>query len=281
MKTTTAIKTAINTYVPTQVGTLALAAQGEGVPVVMWPSVFADHRLFALIVDQLGEGWRTIRVDGPGFGASTAPKGDEQTSDYADALIQVLDHLKLHSALFVGCSWGGQVTAHVAARHPERTQAALLANTPLGPSLGGHGFQVLGTRLIGSTAFWGRGVAKSMFSPTTMARYPERVRPFVDAFSSFDRAAASLTARSVLTRSPGLAHVLPRIRPPLTILMGAEDRLYPPEAMRPLAACAPNARIEIIDECGHLAPLEAPEQMASAIRNLVTAGPRDEQGDMP
>jgi len=69
MKTTTAIKTAINTYVPTQVGTLALAAQGEGVPVVMWPSVF------------------------------------------------------------VGCSWGGQVTAHVAARHPQRTQAALLANT--------------------------------------------------------------------------------------------------------------------------------------------------------
>ena len=97
-------------------------------------------------------------------------------------------------------------------------------------------------------------------TPTTLARYPERVRAFVDAVSSFDRAAASLTARSVLTRSPGLAHVLPRIRPPLTILMGAEDRLYPPEAMRPFAACAPNARIEIIEECGHLAPLEAPNR---------------------
>ena len=59
-----------------------MADHGEGIPVVMWPSLFSDHRFFALVVEELGDGWRTIRVDGPGFGESDAPKGTEQAGDY-------------------------------------------------------------------------------------------------------------------------------------------------------------------------------------------------------
>jgi pimeloyl-ACP methyl ester carboxylesterase len=104
------------------------------------------------------------------------------------------------------------------------------------------------------------------------------MQTFVDAFSSFNRAAAAVTVRTVLTRSPGLADVLARIRAPLAILMGAEDRLYPPDAMRPFAALAPHARIDIIKECGHLAPLEAPEAVAQAIRDLLVASPDTDKG---
>ncbi len=151
---------------------------------------------------------------------------------------------------------------------PERVRGVIILNAPLGPSLGGHAFEVWGTRWFGATEFWGRGVARSMFSPASQRDHPERVRAFASALTGFDPAAASVTARTVLTRFPGLGEVLPRLTVPTTILMGAEDRLYPPERMRPYAALAPSATVVVVSSCGHLAPLEAPEAVVAALEGL-------------
>ena len=255
--------------VPTRVGAIAIADEGTGTPVVLWPSLFSDHRLYTPLVPLLGDRWRTIRIDGPGFGQSDAPLGEVQPDVYADVVVEILDVLGLEQAFVAGCSWGGQIAAHLGVKAPARVRGVLIMNAPLGPSLGGHAFEVLGTRWFGGTAFWGNGVARSMFSPASQKAHPERVRAFASAFTSFDKAAAAVTARTVLTRFPGLDDVLPRLAVPTTILMGAEDRLYPVERMRPFAALAPQAKLEIVPSCGHLAPLEAPEAVAAALESLV------------
>lgn len=255
--------------VSTRVGAIAIADEGAGTPVVLWPSLFSDHRLYAPLVPLLGDRWRTIRIDGPGFGQSDAPRGDVQPDVYAEAVVDLLDALGLEQVFFAGCSWGGQIAAHIGVKAPDRVRGVLMMNAPLGPSLGGHSFEVWGTLWLGSTKFWGGGVARSMFSPASQEAHPERVRAFASAFTGFDKAAAAVTARTVLTRFPGLDDVLPRLAVPTTILMGAEDRLYPVERMRPFAALAPQAKLEIVPSCGHLAPLEAPEAVAAALESLV------------
>jgi pimeloyl-ACP methyl ester carboxylesterase len=264
--------TALNRRVRTRLGTLAVAdsgpAEASRTPVVLWPSLFSDHRLYRHVVELLGPRWRTISVDGPGFGQSTPPAGDVQPDRYAGVVVDLLDELGIDTAIVAGCSWGGQVAAHTGVQHPRRTAAVLMMNTPLAPSMGGHLFQILGTRAVGSTAFWGRGVARSMIAPPTRHTHPERVAEFVAAFGGFDRAAATDTVRTVLTRSPGLAAVLPQLRVPTTILMGAQDALYPVDAALPLAHLAPGATIEVVPACGHLAPLEAPEAVAAALDSL-------------
>jgi 3-oxoadipate enol-lactonase len=252
----------------TRVGSLAFADEGAGTPVVLWPSLFSDHRLFAPLVPLLGDGWRTIRIDGPGFGQSDAPRDEVQPDAYADAVLEILDALGLEQAYVAGCSWGGQIAAHLGAKSSDRVSGVLILNAPLGPSLGGHAFEVWGTRWFGATRFWGNGVARSMFSPASQKAHRERVRAFASAFTSFDKAAAATTVRTVLTRFPGLGEVLPRLTVPTTILMGAEDRLYPVERMRPFAALAPNATLEVVPSCGHLAPLEAPKAVVAALEGL-------------
>jgi 3-oxoadipate enol-lactonase len=255
--------------VPTRIGAIAIADEGSGTPVVLWPSLFSDHRLYAPLVPLLGARWRTIRIDGPGFGRSDAPRGEVQPEVYADAVLEILDALGIERAFVAGCSWGGQIAAHLGAKATARVRGALIMNAPLGPSLGGHAVEVWGTRWFGATAFWGKGVARSMFSPASQEAHPERVRAFASAFTSFDKAAAAVTARTVLTRFPGLGDVLPRLAVPTTILMGAEDRLYPVERTRPFAALAPQAKLVLVPSCGHLAPLEAPEAVAAALEGLM------------
>ena len=261
---------ALNRRVSTRLGTLAVADSGPGesagMPVVLWPSLFSDHRLYRHVTGLLGPGWRTISVDGPGFGRSTPPEGDVQPDRYARAVVDLLDELNIEAAVLAGCSWGGQVVAHAGVQAPQRTAAVLMMNTPLAPSMGGHSAQVLGTRWLGSTAFWGRGVARSMIAAATKRDHPERVAEFVAAFGDFDRAAATSTVRTVLTRSPGLAAVLPNLRVPTTILMGEQDALYPVETAMPLARLAAGATITVIPDCGHLAPLEAPEAVVAALK---------------
>jgi 3-oxoadipate enol-lactonase len=254
--------------VPTRAGTIAFADEGAGMPVVLWPSLFSDHRLYAPLLPLLGDRWRTIRVDGPGFGQSEAPRGEVQPDAYAEVVLDLLDTLGLEQAFVAGCSWGGQIAAHLGAKAPDRVSGVLIMNAPLGPSLGGHAFELWGTRWLGATEFWGNGVARSMFSAASQRAHPDRVRAFASAFTSFDKAAAAITARTVLTRFPGLGEVLPRLAVPTTILMGAEDRLYPVERMRPFAALAPNATLEVVPSCGHLAPLEAPEAVVAALEGL-------------
>jgi pimeloyl-ACP methyl ester carboxylesterase len=107
-----------------------------------------------------------------------------------------------------------------------------------------------------------------MFGPETKRRHPERIRAFVDRFASFDPAAAATTTRSVTTRFPGLADVLPRLRVPTTILLGADDRLYTVDRMEPIARLAPDASIRVVPGCGHLMPIEAPEAVVDALGRL-------------
>ena len=149
--------------------------------------------------------------DGPGFGRSDAPRGDVQPERYAGAVVDLLDELGIEAAVLAGCSWGGQVAAHTGVQYPDRVTAVLMMNTPLAASLGGHHMQVVGTRAVGSTAFWGKGVARSMIAAPTWQAHRDRVDAFVSAFRSFDRAAATSTVRTVLTRSQGLAAVLPEL----------------------------------------------------------------------
>ena len=90
----------------------------------------------------------------------------------------------------------------------------------------------------------------------------------VAAFTSFDRKAATTTTRTILTRAAGLGAVLSNLTAPTIILMGAQDALYPPESALPIARLAPNARIDFVSGCAHLAPIDAPEAAAAAIDGL-------------
>ncbi|MFM7232220.1 MAG: alpha/beta fold hydrolase [bacterium] len=254
--------------IPTRVGSIAVTDEGEGIPVLLWPSLFSDHRLFRHAVPLLRERWRVLCVDGPGFGQSDPPRGDVPAEVYAQVVVELLDALGIERAFIAGCSWGGQIAVHVGVQAPERVLGVLTMNSPFGPSKGGHLFEVLGTRLLGSTRLWGEGVARTMFSRASREAHPDRVREFASAFTSFDNKSAATTVRTVLTRSDGLGEALPRLKVPATFLLGAEDKLYPVKQLRPFAELAPRGKVGVVASVGHLTPLEDPSALRDELKDL-------------
>ena len=62
---------------------------------------------------------------------------------------------------------------------------------------------------------------------------------------------------------------LPGIRCPTLVLCGRQDALAPVAAHQEIAAAIPRARLEIIEACGHLSPLEQPEAVTAALRRFL------------
>jgi len=58
---------------------------------------------------------------------------------------------------------------------------------------------------------------------------------------------------------------------PTLLLTGRQDRLAPPELQQAMAVAIKDARQIVIEECGHLSPLERPEAVTKALREWLSA----------
>lgn len=98
-------------------GRLLVVDEGTGPPIVLLHAGIADHRAWEALVPPLtAAGYRAIRYDARGFGASTTE--DVAFSRRAD-LIAVLDALLIGRAVLVGNSLGGMVAFDAAIRSPD------------------------------------------------------------------------------------------------------------------------------------------------------------------
>jgi len=105
-------------------GSLPAEDAGEGPPIVLLHAGVADLRAWDRVVPLLvAAGYRVIRYDARGFGASTTE--DVEFSHRAD-LIAVLDAYGVERAALVGNSRGGMAAIDTAIEYPERV-AALVA----------------------------------------------------------------------------------------------------------------------------------------------------------
>jgi pimeloyl-ACP methyl ester carboxylesterase len=64
---------------------------------------------------------------------------------------------------------------------------------------------------------------------------------------------------------PDATALLSAIRCPTLVLCGRKDTWSPLEGHREIAAAIPNSQLDIIEHCGHMAPMERPEEVTAAL----------------
>ncbi len=226
-------------------------------------------------------------VDLPGFGLTRVPPGRRATLGTHGQVVRALLEQSGPAAV-VGNSMGGALGVGLAARRPELVRALVLVDPalprPAGqpaqwramarlapvlvPPLGWRFLaargRVLGPeRLVDTTLGW------TLCDPTRLD--PELRRRLVAlavARQSFAEAPAAYaeSARALfwyLTRDMRADET--RVTAPTLIVHGDRDQLVPVAAARALAARRPEFALEIIDECGHVPQLEAPDQFLAAV----------------
>lgn len=102
-------------------------AGSGGVPLILLHQTPRSVDEFAEVLPLLARRRRTIAIDNPGYGCSDPVPGQPTVADYAGAVIDVIDALKIGNAIMVGHHTGAAIAIELAAAHPDRVDRVVLS----------------------------------------------------------------------------------------------------------------------------------------------------------
>lgn len=103
------------------------SGSGGGAPLVLLHQTPRSVDEFKEVLPLLATHRRTIAIDSPGYGCSDPVEGQPTVGQYARAVVDVLDALKIDQAVFVGHHTGAVISVELAAAFPGRVERVVLS----------------------------------------------------------------------------------------------------------------------------------------------------------
>lgn len=249
----------------------ALDGPPQAPVLVMSGSLGTTRDMWLPQVEALTRPWRLLRLDHPGHGGSPVWNGSVTVEAIGQASLALLDDLGLSRVSWFGLSLGGAVGQWVAAHAPQRVERLGLCCTSARFSAPeAYRERAATVRAQGMAAVTGR-VLERWFTPSFHRRHGGVVDTFRamlesiprDGYAACCEAVAAFDARDYLAR----------ITAPTLVIAGEEDRATPLEQAERLRDGVPGARLVVIPQAAHLAAVEQPTAVWSAVESHLRASP--------
>jgi pimeloyl-ACP methyl ester carboxylesterase len=247
-------------------GDLNVEDGGAGSPALVFLHYFAgSSRSWTHVSDALSRSSRCVRFDLPGFGRSPSPPA-YSVHKVAHLVAAEIARLQLDRYVLVGHSMGGKIAmACAVAQPPGLAGLVLVAPSPPSP----EPMEELERRRL-LTSHGDRVSAEQTLHSITRA-----------PLSAED---AAVTIADNLLTSPEAWHwwlqdgsredisdQVGRIACPVLVLVGSDDRVISPGLVdTEVIPRLSSAKGQQIPGCGHLLPLEAPQEVSRAISAFIT-----------
>ena len=190
--------------------------------------------------------------------------GHETMADIAKAL---LVNAPEHFAL-AGLSMGGYVALEIMSQAQERvTKLALLdtsARADTKEKTEGRNVLIQLSR-EGKFKEVIRRLLPLLVHPDRMADY--QLTNAISSMSERVGPEAFLRQQTAIMTRPDSRDDLQRIKCPALVLCGRQDALTPLQLHEEMAAMIPNARLAIIEDCGHMSTMERPQAVTALLRD--------------
>ncbi|RJF87182.1 alpha/beta fold hydrolase [Oleomonas cavernae] len=261
-------------HVDTGLGRLRLRLAGSGPALMFWPSLLMDGGMWQAQAAHFSDRYRVILVDSPGHGASQALTRLFSFEECARAIVEILDALGIDRAHFVGNSWGGMIGGTFAATYPARVGVAILMNCTASACGWRQKLEYfLLTRILwraGRVPGFMVGQAVDAFIGPTSARERPQVGEAIRAAVGRANARSVYWAiRSVVPARPDQHGLMARIRTPVLVVAGEEDRTFPVAETAAMARSIPGAEFTVMKRTAHLAGLECPAEVNTLIDDFL------------
>lgn len=210
---------------------------------------------------------RCVALNQRGWGGSAVTDGRYDLGSMAKDVLAIIQHLGLRRVVLVGHSMGGKVARIVAKeRLPQILGLVLVAPAPPTPMPVPEDIRRAMLDSYQSVA----GVAQALANLTGPSfAAADRQGVTDDTLAGDPGAKREWTDRGMIS---DLGIGAGDIDIPVTLLLGALDKVENPDRLREIFGRAlPQARFVEIAGTGHLSPLEAPEAIASACRDMLAA----------
>ncbi len=249
---------------------LVVEDDGEGDAVVCLHGLGGSANTWTPLMGALAR-HRVLRPELPGS-ARTRVDGPLSIARMADAVVSACARLNVKRAHFIGHSMGTIVCQHIAAAHPKLVRSLVLFGPVAAladPARNAVRARAAAAREGGVAALHeiAQALLAGALSAHTRAQQPLAVAFVRESLQRQDPAAYARSCEALADAQPA---PLDRIEAQALLVTGDEDAIAPPQAVRALAARLRDARVVVLNRCGHWTPVERAEECARELRDFLT-----------
>jgi len=199
----------------------------------------------------------------PGFGKSPRPDWMRNPRDIAVVYRGLLSELGVRDAALVGLGFGGWIAAEMATMAPnDVSRLVLVGAMGVKPPEG----EILDQAIVGYIDY-----ARAGFHDQAAFDRVYGAEPSTEQLVEWDvcREMSFRIAWKPYMYSQTLPHLMGSVRAPSLVVWGDDDRVTPLSAGRRYAEALPNARLEVVPNCGHCVDMEKPEALAGLVSAFI------------
>ena len=240
---------------------------GQGPNVIFLHGLGGDAGMWAGNIGPVSEKYHVYVLDQIGFGRSDKPLIDYKIETFVEFLQVSMQALGVPKATLVGNSLGGWIAADFAAQHPEMVEKLVLVDAAgmrfernpellpvdLNPS------SLAGTRKILESVVYN----KTSVTDALVRRVFEQHLKIGDGYTIQRVMAGIFTRDQFEDGKAGSVHA------PTLVLWGHDDALIPLATAERFQKAIPGAKLVVIDQCGHVPPVEQPDEFARIVGDFL------------
>jgi pimeloyl-ACP methyl ester carboxylesterase len=254
-------------FASTAYGRVHYLEEGSGAPLVLLHSNGCSAYEYEHVIGTLGRHRRVIAWDMPGHGDSDPITRHLPVTEYARAVIDLMDALHIGKASVAGSSIGGSICIALGARHAARIDRLIPVETPA-------------RNPEEAKANWPR-TEKSFGFPTQaledIAPRFRKATPELLQRWNIDRNKAGVKSMMGVMwalREYDLAYDMPNVKPKTLLVFG--DRGPTIGKLDTFRTRMPHARVEVLKDCGHFPMVDDPAAFAAVLDGFL-----NEPADVP
>lgn len=261
---------------------VAYEVHGDGPPVVLVQGLGGVGRSWLLVTEGLVERGRTVvTLDNRGVGGTYMPRGAEWTvADMAADVIAVADACGLDTFHLAGLSMGGMISQELLVTRPERLRSVALLGTHYGMTADPAAPPYVAPDPTALAALANPidredpvGSARRMFEllagPGFLERHPERLDLMLEVGREVPMPMRGFMAQFAAVSRWNAYDRLGPSPVPAVVVHGDADPLIPPANGRNLAERIASP-LRLLEGCGHMLFLEAPEELVDVLDDQVS-----------
>jgi pimeloyl-ACP methyl ester carboxylesterase len=246
-------------------------------PILCLPGLTRNSRDFADFANRYSPDFRVLALDFRGRGASDYDPVPSRylPITYAGDVVELLHHLGIPAAIFVGTSLGGLVTMIMAATGPQRIAAAIIND--VGPDVAPGGIERILTYVGKDVRFrnWDEaadriasnyGASFDRFTHEDWVKMAKRNCREENGEIRFDYDMAIAEPFKTAGPTPQV-DLWPLFQAlgskPLLVIRGAKSDLLTAETTDKMKQVVPDVRIAVVEGVGHAPELSEPEAVAA------------------
>lgn len=215
------------------------------------------------------EAFRLIRIDLPGHGSSPELPAATSLAAIAGHVLDVLDHLGVSKAAFVGLSLGGMVAQAVALDHPERVSALVIAHA--GARTDATVRDIWRQRLEQFEAGGMSALCESTLQRWFPRQFAEQAPMTMRWVARLIRATRPGGYVGAIRAIQGLDHLerLNGITVPTLVVAGDADAAVPAAVAAQVAERIAGARTCFLPDTGHIGNVQSPTLFTEAVGSFL------------